>query len=221
MARITGNRLLLLSVLGFAAYWIVGLASPKPYIASVASLMLLILSGLTLWRYAPTTARILFFGQRSDDNGAEGSHLAVYGIFLVAMGLHYSAWYRLVWLYFGTPMEWTNSAYSSAGISTAAVGLCLLYFSPDVSRTEMKTPNTIWLVMMVAAGLLFAFFLGTKSAVDETTRLAMMGDGCPVVASPNSRKYHDASSPYRAMVKNPICFPTAAAADAAGFKRGG
>lgn len=167
MARILGNRLLYGSICGFGLYWAVGLGAPKPYVASLASLMLLIMSGMTLWRWGPTAFDIVAHSRRADESGAEGSHLAVYGTALIALGLHTSAWYRLLWVYFGSPATWSNSAFSSAGAATAGVGLCLMYFSPDVSRTQMKTPNTLWLVTVIAVGLLMAFFLGTRMPIGD------------------------------------------------------
>jgi len=224
------NRLLLGSLLALLAYWTTGYLTPAPWLSSFASLGLLVFSAFSAWRYGMPAFEIVVLGRRSGEEGAEGSHLAIYGTALIALGSFYIGTFGLLWVYFDQPAHWLGTPASGFGRALAAAGFLMLYSSPDVTRTGIRLPNVIMLTVIALAAMLLAFFLGTQVRDDEAGSAEhirfmqrhgddrpMCSPAKPIWVSSHGHAYHTPDSPYRALVVPVRCYPSEAAAQAAGY----
>jgi hypothetical protein len=158
------NHLLIGSVILVALYWLLGAVTPNPYVFTGASLLVVLTSGVVLWRYGPTAWDILWNQRRSPAEGGGGSHYAIYGITLVALGAFYSGMFGLLWSWYETPQSWTGTATSGFGRALMAAGFVLNYISPDASRGVSKLPSLFWLATFSFVLIVIGFVVGTQFA---------------------------------------------------------
>lgn len=231
MARIIDNRLLVNSMLGVVGYWILGMVTPDPYVASVASLVLILSGGLLVYRYSRATYAIVVEGDRGEDAADRGSHLAVYGAWLMAVGAFYSGMFALVWVFAGQPAEWTGTAVSSFGRALMAAGFVLMYLTPDAMRGPIRAPNALLLLVMFLVAVAGAFVAGANFRSPDTALVSRFvqfhGSDRPIC--PDDRPvwgstkgiYHSPQSIYRDMIIPVRCFKTVDEAVAAGYRKAG
>lgn len=158
------NHLLWGSLALVALYWVLGAVAPNPYVFTGASLLMVLTSGVVLWRYGPTTWDILWNQRRSLATNGGGSHYAIYGTTLVALGAFYSGMFGLLWSWYGTPDNWTGTAISGFGRALMAAGFVLNYISPDASKGVSKLPSLFWLATFSFVGIVIAFVAGAHFA---------------------------------------------------------
>lgn len=217
MAKITSNRLLLISVFALLVYWGTSSILPNPYLTIANNALLFTASGFGLWRYREKTFDILLRGERvPEGEKGYGGYLAVYGIFLVFMGSFYGALYSSVWIYMGQPPHWLGTSYAQFGRFLTVCGFVCMASSPDITREGFVLPERLWAVAIVLVALFSAgFYLGTKS--DERSSAV---PGCPQgwVVGTARKTYHTDDSPYRKLISPRICFATVEDAEKAGFR---
>lgn len=228
MARIVDNRLLLNSLLGVLLYWLFGMLTPDPYTASVAALVLILASGLLAYRYSRAVYAVVIRGDRGDKED-RGSHLAVYGAWLIAVGAFYTGVFTLIWLFANQPTSWTGTAVSSFGRALMASGFVLMYLTPDAMRGPIRAPNALLLLIMFLVAVAGAFVAGANFNGSDTTLVSRFvqfhGSDRPVC--PDDRPvwgstrgvYHPPQSIYRDMIIPVRCFRTIDEAVAAGFRK--
>ena len=125
--------------------------------------VLLVAGAVTLFRYAPDAWEIVVRGRRAQAaEDGDGSHLAAYGVTLLAAGSCYVGLYGLLWTYIGQPGTWLGTAYSGFGRAIMFAGFGLLFLSPGVTRRGIRLPMKVWVIALIAAALLAAFLLGTR-----------------------------------------------------------
>lgn len=218
MAKITGNRLLFVSILIVAFYWFSATLAPHPYVTISNNILLFVASGFGLWRYREKTADIVFRGERvRDENGGYGGYLAVYGIFLVFLGSFYSALYSSTWIYMGEPREWVGSSYAQFGRFLTVCGFASMAASPDITKKGFVLPDQLWAIVLVLIALFSAgFYLGTS--VDNRS---VINASCPAgwVLGSSNKIYHTKESPYLSLVKPSICFQDEDTAIGNGFRK--
>jgi hypothetical protein len=156
------SNILIVTLVAVAVYWLFGMFSPEPYVSSFASFALLVFGGVALARYAPAAWDVAANGRRLSDDGKDGSHLAVYGIAMLAAGSVYLGLFGLVWVLNGQPEAWTGTAMSGFGRALMAGGFWLMYISPDVVQRDMRVPSLAWIAVVVVASVLTGIYLGTK-----------------------------------------------------------
>lgn len=155
--KILENRLLVAAVASLAFYWIVGPLIPKPFVANTMSLLSIGAGILLFSRYAETSYHILFRQERSE----EGSHYAVLGATLAAMGIAYSGLFSLIWVYFGEPVTWSSTAMSSFGRGLVAVGFFAMAVSFDTVKVNGSYPKGFWRAICTMFAIVLAFVAGT------------------------------------------------------------
>ncbi len=217
MAKITSNRLLVVSVAILAVYWITASFTPNPYLSIANNVLLFTASGFGLWRYREKTMDILLKGERVEDaDGGYGGYLAVYGIFLVFMGAFYGALYSSLWIYMSQPQSWIGTSYAQFGRFLSVCGFVCMASSPDITREGFILPDKLWAIVAILIALFSAgFYLGTR--VDSQ---AMVRPSCPEgwVIGTAKKTYHTEDSPYWRLLAPRACFDTAAEAEAQGYR---
>lgn len=205
MAKIASNRLLVISILVLATYWITASLTPNPYLAIANNILLFMASGFGLWRYREKTSDILFKGERTEErDGGYGGYLAIYGIFLVFMGSFYGAIYSSVWIYMQQPQDWIGSSYAQFGRFMTVCGFVCMASSPDITREGFVLPDRLWAIALILLALFSAgFYLGTQT---ETKRVT--SPSCPEgwVMGTSRKTYHTEDSPYIKLVNPRVCF---------------
>lgn len=161
MNRFLHNHLLLVSVFLIAAYSLAAYLVPNPHVARAAALMLVIASIAMASRYFPTVVKILFKGLRSDEQGGENSHLAVYGAFLVAAGCCIWGTYRIIYSTMGD-ITWNGNPVSGVGPAVAACGFILLFVSPDSIGPGLMLRTRFWQITVLILALMASFIIGTN-----------------------------------------------------------
>jgi hypothetical protein len=229
MGALRNNRLLIVSVVVVAFYWLIGPALPSPYLAGVLSLLLLIAGTLTLAQYIAPTYEILFHQKRSEDERGRGSHLAIYGIFLFSFGSVWAGGFGVLWNMAGQPPDWLGTAMSNFGRLCHIAGFFLMQVSPDVTKEGIELRGRWWLVTIGSIVLVgIGFWLGVQLRTFEASYAwrelhvgAVDRPACPddrAVWGSSSKVYHTQDSPYRAQIIPVRCFATKEEAERAGFK---
>jgi hypothetical protein len=225
VGKLFNNRLLLGTILALAIYWGTAVVATGAFMTAVVGILLLSFGGLNLLFYSATAYRVVVIGDRSDIDA--GSHLAVYGAWLLSFGAVWSGCFRLLWIYYQQPDTWTGTAYSGFGSACMAVGFLHTFLGPQATETGVRVVGTMWIVGAVIIGLCAGMLLGTQ--LDATAydpfriHRSYSGDRpwCPPdreVWGAASGVYHSADSPYRSQVVPTRCFKTVAEAEAAGFR---
>lgn len=226
MVKIKGNWLLIASVVAVALYWSVAAFVPGAFMSAIGSLALLAFGGVSFVLYSETAFRVVVMGDRSGED--DGSHLAVYGTWLLGAGAVWSGLFVLAWLWYGQPASWTGTASSSFGRHVMAIGFLLMFMAPQTSQHGIIIKRSAWLFIALALAMSAGVWIGANlNGPDRPNigRLFLKIDGsrpqCPpdrkVWVASNSRLYHTADSRYRAAVVPRRCFRTEAEAKSAGF----
>lgn len=172
MHNLKNNRLLLVTLGLLALYWTVTPFVSNPFLSSFFSLLLLIFSTLTVAQYSVETWRILFMGLRSADElgRGRGSHLAIYGVFLLGLGSMMSGAYGLWWNVNGQPLSWIGSPASQFGRSMQVVGFILMQAAPEVTQQGLEIKKT-WMAIVLGCAILIGigFWLGLQVKLVEAT----------------------------------------------------
>lgn len=231
MAGVKNNRLLWVTFAFAAAFWIVAPLVPNPYLSSSISFCLLGSAIMTFYQYSGPAYRILWRQERFSESGrGHGSHLAVLGIFLFALGSASMGLYGLVWNFNGQPPDWIGSAPSQFGRACHVAAFCLMQISPQITTEGLQVKFSWWVVAILATSiLLIGFYFGLQVKIIETTdhwravRIQLMADRpvCPPdreLWGSGSKKYHPPESPYRSLIAPKRCFADAGEAESAGFK---
>lgn len=225
MAAISRNQLLLGTIIVLAFYWVAGAFTPDPYLSSAVSLLLLIVGVITMARYSPDTWAIVIKGKRSPDERGHGSHLAIYGIWLLAAGSCYSGAYGLTWVSAGQPLDWIGTTFSNFGRFLLMSGFALVCASPNVTKEGIKLPGNTWVYVLLAMMAAACFWAGTqfRNPVYRETWISpalfnrpRCGDERPIWGT-SRHIYHTPLSPYRDLVVPKYCFRSEAEARGAGF----
>lgn len=224
------NYLLVASMVGVAAYWITAPLVSNPYLSVFCSMLLMIGATLALIQYAPDAYRVVFKRWRSNDPGGRGrgSHLAIYGIFIIAFGSVFSGTYALWWATSGQPGSWIGSAAANFGRACHAIGFAMMQVSPNVTRTGVHFTRS-WIAIAIGATILIliGFWIGVSVRIVEASdsmqpwRPFYSGRAmCPADAIWGSanRIYHTKASPYRDLVIPRWCFINEAQARREGFR---
>lgn len=154
------RALLVYSLAYLLLYWSAMPAAPVPIGSIVISYLLVVFGGLVVIRYFGTTYEIVILGRKMSDARHLNSHLAVYGVFLLALGSVISGCYQIAWNTAGQPAAWIGSATSAFGRSVTAIGFWLMLISPDLDLVRSRLPSRVtWIAGFVVA-MLLAFFLG-------------------------------------------------------------
>lgn len=216
----TSNRLLLISIVILAFYWITASVTPNPYLSISNNVLLFTASGFGLWRYRKKTMDILFKGERSDEitGGGYGGYLAIYGIFLVFMGSFYGAIYSSTWIYMGEPQDWIGTSYAQFGRFLTVCGFVCMASSPDITREGFILPERLWAIVLILVVLFsVGFYLGTKVDAKETVSAPI----CPAgsIIGTGKKTYHTSASPYLMLISPRWCFSSEQEAIDNGFRR--
>lgn len=221
------NPLLLWTVAANILYWIVGFASPNPFISSASSLFLLVSSAIMFLRYFPTAYDVLIHQQRDTGQGGEGSHVGVYGATLIAAGSCYVGLFGFLWVLAGQPQEWLGTAYSGYGRAVSGAGFVLMAFSPTIASGAFRPANILMIIMLIVGIAVASFFVGRITQPEQATYwLSIKGrlvnrPVCPEdepVFGTDRRIYHTLESPYRGMVIPSWCFSNPEEAETKGFR---
>lgn len=231
MAGLKNNRLLWVTFAFAAAFWIIAPLVPNPYLSSLISFCLLSSAIMTFYQYSAPAYRILWRQERySEDGRGQGSHLAVLGIFLFALGSASMGLYGLTWNFNGQPPDWIGSAPSQFGRACHVAAFCLMQISPQITTEGLRIKFSWWVVAILATSiLLIGFYFGLQVKIIETTdhwrvvRVQLMADrpSCPPqrdVWVGSSQVYHTSESPYRGMVIPKLCFRSEEEARLNGFR---
>lgn len=223
------NPLLFWTWLLVAVYWIVGPLIPSPYISIAASIFLLSAGVLNAWKYGPDTYLILFKQLRSQDEGGEGSHIGVYGVFLLSIGSIWSGVYGVSWILADQPASWSATVFSSFGRVMMGAGFVMMWISPRMSAGGGRPISQVVIAVVAFVALCMAVMFGgwlqalsTQNEIIEFTR--RHGDerpqcpgNKPVWGTVNGR-YHIPGGKYRAQIIPYRCFADELSARRAGYQ---
>lgn len=225
------NYLLVSSVIGVTSYWIIAPLITNPYLSVFCSLVLMVGATLALIQYAPDAYQVVFRRRRSADpeGRGRGSHLAIYGIFIIAFGSVFAGTYALWWSMSGQPGTWIGSAASNFGRMCHAIGFGMMQVSPNVTRTGIQFTRS-WIAIAIAATILIliGFYIGISVQIVEVSgsmrswkQFYANRAGCPetqAVWGSSSKIYHTEASPYRGQVIPRMCFATESEARQEGYR---
>lgn len=226
MVKLKGNWLLWSSAVALSLYWLAASVLPGAFLSAVGSLALLAFGGVSFVLYSETAFRVVVIGDRSEAD--DGSHLAVYGTWLLGAGAVWGGLFVLAWLWYGQPSEWTGTATSSFGRHLMALGFLMMFIAPQTSNQGIMVKRSAWFVIAVILALCAGVWIGSQFRPDspmvrwrdlqkiDITRPQCFAGQIVWVAS-NSRLYHTPDSRYRAVVVPRRCFKTEAEAKAAGY----
>lgn len=232
MGSLKNNKLLWWTFGAAASFWIIAPFIPNPYLSSLLSLCLLGSACMTFYQYSQPAYRILFLQQRAKDElgRGQGSHLAVLGVFLFALGSAAMGVYGLAWNFRGQPPDWIGSAPSQFGRACHIAAFCLMQISPQITTDGIQIKGRWW-VLFVASAIMICvgFYFGLQVRIIETDDALRSMEShiqkdlptCPIdrpVWGSSSRVYHMPDSPYRLLVIPIRCFSGAAEAESAGFR---
>jgi len=225
--RASDNRVLQASILAPAFYWSLGAFVEPPQMSNTAALLQIIAGLFVMRRYAPQSYEIVILGKRSTEKGAEGSHLAIYGCFLLALGSVWGGGYSLLYHFMDQPQSWIGTTASGFGRALQAAGFWLVLMSPDVIMKQVKLSSQIWTVALIGIVAAVAFTLGSWRAGDIPAPYGVARDDWPVctekapVKISQAGKYHPPSSRHYNVTKPVRCLASIGAAQAAGYTFGG
>lgn len=173
MVNLKNNRLLWIVVAVAAAYWIFTPFVPNPYLSSTLSFALLCSAIMTFYQYGPPSYRILFKGERHNEEGdGQGSHLAVLAVFMFALGSAVTGIYTLTWNIHGQPSSWIGSAPSQFGKSCHIAAFCLMQISPQITPDGLQIRARWWVVAIISTILvLIGFYFGLQVGDAESSQL--------------------------------------------------
>lgn len=222
--KIADNRLLTGLVVALGAYWAAGLYLPWSSFAAIINLSLTVASGLLFMRFAPEAAAIVFQGIRNDDKpDGDGSHLAILGTTLIALGGILAAIAAFLMVYVAkTPFE-------LFGRATAMAGIGMIFISPSVTKRGITFTSRWWLYLAAAIVMVGVYALGYNTGwhnekADDLVEDAHIPDDRPRCASnrpvwiSSNGRYHTRSSPDRRKVIPVRCYPSAMEAAANGYR---
>lgn len=159
------NRLLTGSVFAVVLYWVLGFTLPVDYVVNSARLGLLIAASLLSLRYVADSYEVVFNKLRSSSPGTDGSHLAIYGSFLMGFGIVYMMTYALLYVYMGRPEAWLKLPVSGFGPAVTSAGAFMVFLSPNVTGTGLHMPRNLLVMGVAAVMIAAAFFLGVHVGV--------------------------------------------------------
>lgn len=224
MHRITGNSLLLGILVVLVVYISISLIVPSPVFAVGISVMLMLSAGIVCRQYLPTTYDIVVNKLR---NGADNSHLVVFGISLLALGAIYTGFYGISWEYWGRPVSWVGTWYSRLGQLMNISGFLCLAFSPDFSAGPPKLKNAIIVAVLFMVSVAAAFIAGNRSGsyIDDGIFQFRKVHGESRIPCPSDKPYwisssgkiHGPLSRWRSAVIPKQCFSSQSEAMKAGF----
>lgn len=154
--HIQGNWLLFTLVVVYAAYVVIGMVTPRPYMSSVVAIMALLAGLFMFGRYAVKAWDIIW----NQERGLYGAHNAVLGAAELALGMVYSGMFRLIWNYYGQPDNWSATWFSSLGLFMIAKGAYRVALSPSDDLQTQRFPEGFWTVVMWLFGLMIAYVAG-------------------------------------------------------------
>lgn len=159
------NRLLTGSIFAVVLYWVLGFTLPVDYVVNSARLGLLIAASLLSLRYVSDTYDVVFNQLRSSSPGTDGSHLAIYGSFLMGFGIVYMMTYALLYVYMGRPEAWLKFPVSGFGPAVTSAGAFMVFLSPNVTGSGLRMPRNLIVMGIAAVMISAAFFLGVHVGV--------------------------------------------------------
>lgn len=219
MTRIATNSLTGWAVALLVCYLIATAVVPGLWLAVSVRIALLLAGVAALMEWGPSAFNLL--KERRGPEASRGEILSLLGIATISLGVVYSSLWGIAWYVWDTPTDWTATGHSMFGTYLTAIGLGLVYRSTDIKR-EVVRPVNWWVIVAVMIVVAAASFVAgakfTSREVRAEIRLAEAA--CPVAVSQRGI-CHTLSSPYRAQVRPVRCFPTVAAAKAAGARAPG
>lgn len=219
--KISGNPLLLITLIGLTAYWSLGWWVPNLVMSSSMSVFSVLIGAAIMVRYSSGFYHVLFQGQRSPRE--DGAHLAAIGIPSIAASIVWGGVFTLLWNFNGQPESWIGTPASNFSRLLLVGGCVALYLTPGVEKQRLSLPAVAWLTAILATAITAAFLLGAYLGDDALTRLTrpVSYPQCPpdrpYWAASHSSLYHGPESPYRAQVVPRRCFATEGEAQDAGL----
>lgn len=165
MAKFRGNHLLIGTLGALMLYWSSAAILPGTYMSAVGSLVLLVFGGLSFFLYMRTALQVVVFGYRSEQD--DGSHLAVYGTWLLGAGAVWSGLFGFFWIMSGQPPSWTGTAVSSFSRYLIASGFLLVFFAPQTTREGLGVRNSAWVLIAIAVSLCAGVIIGLQLKVSD------------------------------------------------------
>lgn len=159
------NRLLTGSIFAVILYWVLGFTLPVDYVVNSARLGLLIAACLLSLRYVADTYEVVFNQLRSHEPGTDGSHLAIYGSFLLGLGIVYMMVYALLYVYMDRPKSWLELPVSGFGPAVTSAGAFMVFLSPNVTGSGVRMPRNLAIIGIAAALVAAAFYLGVQVGI--------------------------------------------------------
>ncbi|MCO5730060.1 hypothetical protein [Rhizobium sp. SSA_523] len=172
MVDLKTNPLLWVTILVGAGYWVLAPLAGNPLLSIVMALAVMITSAVALAEYTPEAWRVVVKKKRSSDEfgRGRGSHLAIFGFFMFALGSVFSGTYALAWSWLGQPTDWIGSASANFGRFCHAAGFVLMQAGPAFQKDGIVLTRSWWVTVIGAAALiLIGFYLGMQVRLVETT----------------------------------------------------
>lgn len=214
----TDNKLLFWSLVAASAYWLTALVLAD-YHSTFASTMLIVFGGVTLLRYGPEAWKVVVNRLRNPQDPYDGSHLSVYGVALLSFGSVYVGIFGIAWILTGQPASWLATPVSGFGRYLMAAGFALLFFSPDIEERRLRLSGSLWMLIVMFAAIVCAFFVGMRMGASETPEYRVMS--CPrdmPVKGSRAGLYHPPGGTYYERTIPKACFQSTRVAQSFGFR---
>lgn len=154
--HLRGNRLLLTLVIVYAAYIVVGIFTPRPYMSSIVGIVATMAGVFMFSRYAGKAWDIIWKRERAK----YGAHDAILGAAEMALGIVYSGLFRIAWNWYGQPESWQATWFSSLGLFMIAKGAFRIAVSPNEDLLPHRMTEGVWTIIMWLFVVMTAYVAG-------------------------------------------------------------
>ena len=180
---------------------------------------------LALGAALATVIRYVIDAVRSVREGQTGTHFLIAAIFSIALVVLMQRVWGIVLRIYDRPLWLTDSAMTIFIPWMLAWSVSLAFIAPDVDDYNAGSRGGIWKsVALFIGGAIAGFVLAASFRVDGIVDASISMPSChsslPVMVS-SKGVYHDAASPYRALVVPRRCYKTVEEAQKAGYRAPG